>query len=154
MRQIEQYKQKLKDDQEKYAEHFQVQESVFLEQKTLICEQFQYLIKLVEMKYSEAKTRLTNYWKECQKVYAANVLKMSQQLIRYDEYAEILNEFTSNLLNLDYFDRKITRTNISFQFVQLKTIGVDQVQSAILNVNLLEKMWESNDCDNNTSEAQ
>jgi hypothetical protein len=39
---------------------------------------------------------------------------MSQQLIKYDEYAEILNDFTSGLLNLDYFDRKIARTNISF----------------------------------------
>ncbi len=49
------------------------------------------------------KTRLGNYWKECEKVYSANVAKMSQQLIKYDECAEILSEFASNLINLDYF---------------------------------------------------
>jgi hypothetical protein len=39
---------------------------------------------------------------------------MSQQLVKYDEYAEILSEFTNNLLNIDYFDRKVIRTQVNF----------------------------------------
>lgn len=55
------------------------------------------------MKYSETKTRLVNYWKDCEKIYSANLLKINQQVLKYDEYAELLSEFTSGLLNLDYF---------------------------------------------------
>lgn len=55
--------------------------------------------------------------------------------------------FTDHLLNLDYFDKKIARTNVSFEFVNIKTLGVEQVQAAILNVNMIEKTWESNQTD-------
>lgn len=99
------------------------------------------------MKYSETKTRLSNYWKDCEKIYAANLGKIGQQIGKYDEYAEQLNMFTDHLLNLDYFDKKIARTNVNFEFVNIKTLGVEQVQAAILNVNMLEKTWESNQTD-------
>ena len=33
-------------------------------------------------------------------------------------------------------------------------MGIDQVQSAILNVNLIEKMWENSDIENNIGETQ
>lgn len=55
--------------------------------------------------------------------------------------------FTDHLLNLDYFDKKISRTNVNFEFVNIKTLGVEQVQAAILNVNMIEKTWESNQTD-------
>lgn len=39
------------------------------------------------MKYSETKTRLNNYWKDCEKIYTANLTKIGQQIVKYDEYA-------------------------------------------------------------------
>lgn len=72
-----------------------------------------------------------------------NLKKISHQIEKYDEYGELLSEFTDNLLNLDYFDKKIARTNVVFQFINIKTIGIQQVQSSILNANIAQKPWEN-----------
>jgi hypothetical protein len=99
------------------------------------------------MKYSETKTRLANYWTECEKVYSSNMARSGQQLTRYDEYAELLSEFTDNLVPLEYFDKKIARTSLSFEFINIRTVGVEQVQSSILALNMVEKQWESSPAD-------
>jgi hypothetical protein len=50
MRQITFFKEKLRDDSTKYAEHFSVQKESFKECSSLIMEQFDYLRKMIETK--------------------------------------------------------------------------------------------------------
>ena len=87
MRQLSFFKEKLLEDREKYVEHFKNQQISFETSQKLINQQFEYLSKLLEIKYTEAKKKLTQYWKTCQTTYSINLCKISEQVKKFDEYA-------------------------------------------------------------------
>jgi hypothetical protein len=65
MRQLSFFKEKLLEDKEKYVEHFKNQQICFETSQKLINEQFEYLYKLLEIKYAEARKKIAQYWKTC-----------------------------------------------------------------------------------------
>lgn len=84
MRQVSDYKEKLGADRLKYLDHFKQQQVAFESAQKLIGEQFEYLTKMIEIKYGEARTRLGQYWSNCEKVHQQTLRNISQQLKKYD----------------------------------------------------------------------
>ena len=80
----------------------------------MICEQFEYLNRLLEIKYAEAKTRMTQYWQNCEAVYSSSLMRIGNQIKKYDTYGELLQLFSENMTNLDYFDKKIKKYGLNF----------------------------------------
>ena len=91
---------------------------------------------MIEIKYSEVNAKLTHYWENSERAFQLNSERMKEQLRKYDSYGELLCRFSENLTNLDFFDRKIKRFNVNFEFVNLKNVNMEQAQNAIMNIGI------------------
>ena len=159
MRQLSYFKQKLLQDEKKYHQNFTAQKSSFQDSQKLVNEQFDYLRKMLEIKQNEVQSKLTNYWSDCQSIYQGTCLKIGQQIKKFDHYGELLQKFSENLTNLQYFDKKIKRFNVNFQICNLKSANFDQALNGIMSVSVVDKPWENNNpqavqTDNNDSTAR
>lgn len=47
------------------------------------------------------------------------------------------------MTNLDYFERRIRRHQVPFEFVNVRVLNVDLAQSALMGISLAEKQWET-----------
>jgi hypothetical protein len=65
MRQLSFFKEKLGEDKTRYGDHFKVQKESFESSDKLVCEQFNLLRKMIEVKYTEVKAKLAQYWSHC-----------------------------------------------------------------------------------------
>ena len=67
---------------------------------------------------------------------------MDQQMKRYDHYSQLLWYFSQNMVNLDYFEKRVKKYSVPFEFVNIKNVGIEQTQNSIMNIQLNQKHWE------------
>lgn len=57
---------------------------------------------------------MTQYWQNCEAVYSSSLMRIGNQIKKYDTYGELLQLFSENMTNLDYFDKKIKKYGLNF----------------------------------------
>ena len=44
--------------------------------------------------------------------------------MKYDESVDLLGEFSDHMLNLDFFEKRISRTYLNFDYINFKVTGI------------------------------
>ena len=57
---------------------------------------------------------MTQYWQNCEAVYSSSLMRIGNQIKKDDTYGELLQLFSENMTNLDYFDKKIKKYGLNF----------------------------------------
>ena len=72
-------------------------------------------------------------------MYKKNFYVADHYLKKFDDYGRMTEKFMEKMVGLDYLEKRVKRVYINYDFFNFKILGVDDIQSSIVNLNSSSK---------------